>query len=239
MPLNDHFHPPWSLRRPWEGFHGAWATAIAFHLNGGLLPADYYAMPLVQVVGGVEVDVGGCQERTGGDVSNGTATAIWAPPQPALTLPLDVADADSFEVQVLRDFGGPQLRAAIELLSPGNKDRPAARRAFAEKCATYLRRGVSVIIVDVVTERPGNLHADILHALERDDAPPWESPTRLYAAAYRGVREGERARLEVWPEVLTLGSALPTLPLWLESDLCIPLGLEEGYQVTCGSLRMG
>jgi len=69
-------------------------------LNSGLLPADYYAMPLL---------------------------TVWSPPQPTLII--------SFEVQVLRNFGGPQLRAAIELVSPANKDRPAARRVFAGKCA--------------------------------------------------------------------------------------------------------
>ena len=28
MPLLDHFHPPVSERRSWEGFHGLWAAAL-------------------------------------------------------------------------------------------------------------------------------------------------------------------------------------------------------------------
>ena len=33
MPLLDHFHPPLSVRRPWESFHTTWAAALADHLN--------------------------------------------------------------------------------------------------------------------------------------------------------------------------------------------------------------
>ena len=149
MPLYDHFRPPWSVQRPWEGFHSAWATAIAFHLNNsGVLPADYFALPILKQPARLEVD---------------------------------------FEVQLQRDRGALQLRAAIELVSPSNKDRPATRRVFADKCADYLRRGVSVIVIDIVTERQANLHAEILQALERPEEPRWQSPTQLYAVAYRSV----------------------------------------------------
>jgi hypothetical protein len=236
MPLHDHFHPPWSVQRPWEGFHSVWATTIAFHLNSGVLPAEYFAMPLLQASGRVEVDVATFQEveRTAG----AGATALWAPPQPTLTIPLEGADTDSYEVQVLRNFGGPQLRAAIELISPSNKDRAASRRAFANKCAAYLQRAVSVVIIDIVTERSANLHAEILTNLERNGRPAWQSSTGLYAVAYRVALEGGQPNLQAWPEVVTVGAPLPELPLGLAADLCVPLRLEESYAVTCGSLRM-
>lgn len=238
MPLHDHFRPPWNVQRPWEGFQGAWASAMAFHLNSGILPADYFAIPLLQVGGRVEVDVGTFHQEEQLTGTSGTATAVWAPPQPALTLPLEVAETDTFEVQVLRNYGGPQLRAAIELVSPSNKDRAGSRRAFAGKCAGYLRKGLSVIVIDMVTERTANLHAEILTALERSQEPPWTSPTHLYAVAYRSVLTPQQQRLEIWPETLTVGAPLPSLPLWLGIDLCVPLNLEESYVVTCRSLRM-
>jgi len=239
MPLHDHFHPPWSVQRPWEGFHSAWATAIAFHLNSGLLPGDYFAMPLLEVGGRIEVDGGTFQEAEGaGDASGGEGTAAWAPPRPTLTIPLEAAATDAFEVQVLRNLGGPQLRAAIELVSPANKDRAGSRRVFAAKCAGYLRRRVAVMVIDVVTARLANLHAELLRALDRAEESSWESPSRLYAVSYRGVLEADPPRLEAWPEVLAVGSTLPVLPLWLEPDLSVRLPLEESYAVTCGSLRM-
>jgi hypothetical protein len=37
---------------------------------------------------------------------------------------------------------------------------------------------------------------------------------------------------------LTLGEPLPTLPLWLSTDLAIPLNLESSYEQTCQALRI-
>jgi len=43
--------------------------------------------------------------------------------------------------------------AAIELVSPGNKDRPETCRLFAAKCVAYLTRGIGLVVIDIVTER--------------------------------------------------------------------------------------
>jgi hypothetical protein len=115
---------------------------------------------------------------------------------------VDFARLDVCEVRVYEELGGPQLRAAIELISPANKDRPGSRRTFAAKCAGYLKQAVSVVMVDVVTERTANLHADLMEALEVSEAP-WESPTQLYAIAYRPVPLQKQQRIEAWPDVLT------------------------------------
>ena len=48
MPLLDHFRSSFSEDWPWESIHAAWANAIAANLNGGLLPPDYYALPLIK-----------------------------------------------------------------------------------------------------------------------------------------------------------------------------------------------
>jgi hypothetical protein len=37
---------------------------------------------------------------------------------------------------------------------------------------------------------------------------------------------------------LSLGKALPTLPLWLTSQLAVPLELEASYEQTCRDLRI-
>jgi hypothetical protein len=34
MALQDHFHPPLSVRRHWHAFHNAWAANIAADVNG-------------------------------------------------------------------------------------------------------------------------------------------------------------------------------------------------------------
>jgi hypothetical protein len=239
MPLLDHFYPPLSVERPWEGFHCAWASTIATRLNEEQLPPDYFAMPMVTVGGRVEVDVAAFQSGAAAGPANGAlATAVWAPPRPALTAAADFLEPDAFEVQVFKELGGPKLRAAIELVSPANKDRPGHRQAFAVKCAAHLQRGVSVIVVDIVTERAANLHAELAQVLGLADALAWQAPSGLYAVTYRPARGEVGGRIDVWAEALAAGEALPTLPLWLDEDLCLPLRLEESYKATCTSLRI-
>jgi hypothetical protein len=131
------------------------------------------------------------------------------------------------------------LRAAIELVSPSNKDRPGSRQTFAVKCASYLKQGVSVVIVDIVTARDANLHAEIFDVLEvKNRRAVWSSPSGLYAVAYRAVPVRKSPRLEAWPEPLAIGQPLPALPLWLSLDLYLPLRLEDSYLATCQSLRI-
>jgi len=201
------------------------------------LPEDYYALPLLTVAGQIEVDIATFSEPHSPTEKNGgvaTLPKAWAPPKATLAAEVDFVNLGLNEIHVYQQFGGPKLRAAIELVSPANKDRPSSRRSFALKACAYLHRGISLVVVDPVTERLANLHNEIVHLLELESILTWRSPTNLYAVAYRAVS----GRIEVWPEVLTLGAALPELPLWLNTDLCLPLPLEQSYQETCASLRI-
>ena len=126
--------------------------------------------------------------------------------------------------------------AAIELVSPSNKDRMTHRRSFVTKVASYLQQGVSVVTVDVVTDRQANLHKALVDLLDLSDAFEWQSPTGLSAVVYRVVKEDEKIGLDVWPFSLVLGAALPTIPLWIEPNLAVPIELELTYTTTCASL---
>jgi hypothetical protein len=141
MPLLDHFHPPLHGPRRWEGFHHAWATFIAQQLNQQTLPADYFAESEISVGPELEIDVATLEQAHQGD--RGAATAVWAPPRPHVTVKVDFARLDSYEIRVYRDLGGAELRAAIELVSPANKDWAGSRRTFAVKCAGYLKHGLA------------------------------------------------------------------------------------------------
>jgi Protein of unknown function (DUF4058) len=240
MPLLDHFHPPLHGPRRWEGFHHAWATVIAQQLNRGLLPVEYYAEPEISLGPNFEVDVATLQLDTpSGASDSSTGIMAWAPPKPELSVRVDFSRLDAIEIRIYQDVGGAELRAAIELISPANKDRTGSRQTFAAKCAGYLKHGISVVIVDVVTARTANLHREIFEMLGvRSRRAAWQSPTDLYAVAYRAVPVLKAPRVETWLEVLTLGETLPVLPLWLSPELCIPLHLEENYTETCRSLRI-
>jgi hypothetical protein len=149
------------------------------------------------------------------------------------------ADQDMYEVRLCDDRHSSRPVAVVELVSPFNKNRPAHRRAFAVKCAAYIQQHVSVVLVDVVTERNENLHDELMRALGREGPVLWTDPPLLYACAYRTTKANETWRMDTWAEALTLGVALPTLPLWLASDLAVPLELAVSYEETCRVLRIG
>jgi hypothetical protein len=238
MPLLDHFHPPLHGPRRCEGFHHAWATFIARQLNADVLPPGYFADPEISLGPEMEIDVATLELTQPKRSEPASTSAVWAPPRPKIAAKVDFARLDSYEVLVYQDLGGAELRAAIELISPGNKDRAGSRRTFAAKCAGYLRHGISVVIVDVVTARAANLHEELFDTLEVAQRSPWKSPTGLYAVAYRPVTVRKKPRVEAWPEALALGKPLPTMPLWLSLDLCVPVRLEDSYVETCQSLRI-
>lgn len=239
MPLLDHFHPPLSRQRQWESFPSAWAEAIAKQLNEGPLPARYYAEVHVKVGRRIEIDVGTFEETNdGGRPPAAGGVAVWAPPKPVASAPLAFTHPDLFEVQVLNDEEGPHVVAAVELVSPANKDRAAHRHMFAVKCGSYLQGGIGLVIVDVVTDRAGNLHHGLLDLLGLSLATPGQEDDELYAAAYRTVTAGEQLRLETWAEALAVGGPLPTLPLWIGPDVGLPLDLEQTYRAACAARRI-
>ncbi len=129
-----------------------------------------------------------------------------------------------------------RLVAAVELVSPANKDRPDHRRAFTAKCAGLLREGVSVVVVDIVTTRTSNLYAGLLEQIGVTDPALEPEPPLLYAAACRVSRREDAWRLETWTQALRLGQPLPTLPLWLADTLAVPLELDDSYEQSCALL---
>ncbi len=128
--------------------------------------------------------------------------------------------------------------AAIELVSPANKDRPDKRNAFVGKCAALLRNGVAVSIVDLVTIRQFNLYAELMTFLGHPDPTLGSEPPAVYAASCRWLRKDERAVLQTWSHALAVGRPLPTLPLWLTGDCYVPLDLEKSDEQTCEDLSI-
>lgn len=240
MPLMDHFHAPLAPRRHWESFHVNWAGAMADTLNESLLPEGYFAEEHARIGPSVEIDVATFRDlEPAGPQATATRTApprAWAPPAPALILP--AAFPDAFEVLVMESEGGSRLVAAIELVSPGNKDQPAQRQAFAIKCASDLCRGISLIVIDIVTTRRANLHNEIMQLLGHGDAFALPAETRLYAVAYRPIVRDQHEQVEVWPSRLEVSRPLPVLPLALNAELVLPIDLEATYTAACQRRRL-
>jgi len=233
MPLLDHFHPPLSQRRHWHAFHNAWATYISEDLNQHL-PQGYFAESNVQF--GIEIDVAAFDESENPSVFEKAHENQWMPPLPMQTIPIEV-ETDSLEVSIFSSIAGPVLVGAIELVSPANKDRPSHRETFVSKCETYIRQGIGLVIVDIVTDRKANLHTELLQKLGLTVAQ--DDKSTLYTSAYRPVELDNQPNLQIWQEALQIGQPLPTMPFWLRGNLCVPLHLSETYERTCRTRRIG
>jgi hypothetical protein len=244
MPLRDHFRPPLDDETSWDGLHGGWPMMIVASLSRKL-PPRYVAAPRVHPGGYVEIDVATYEKDEpasfvpeAGTDKGSVATAVWAPPRPTFRVSADPPDQDEYEVRVYDLKRNRRLVAAIEIVSPGNKDRPEYRRAFVAKCAALLQQRVSVAIVDLVTTRRSNLYGELLDLIGQTDPFLAPEPAPLYAVACRQTRRDDSWHFEAWFDALALGQPLPTLPLWLADDLAAPLELEATYEETCRILRI-
>ena len=244
MPLRDCFRPPLDKKTSWEGFHGSWPAVIVMALNRKL-PPRYLAEPRVHLGVSMEIDITTFDEEMpapsvsgyGAD-EGGVATAVWAPPRPTFVVATDLPDQYVYEVRVFDTWRDRRLVAAVEIVSPGNKDRPENRRAFVSRCAALLQERVSVAIVDLVTTRQFNLYGDLLELIGEEDPALAPEPPPLYAAACRWTRRDEAWHFESWKHPLALGQPLPTLPLWLSDHFAVPLELEATYEETCRIFRL-
>jgi hypothetical protein len=151
-------------------------------------------------------------------------------------------DVSAYEVRVYDTERNQRLVAAVELISPANKDRPEHRQAFVGKCAALLQNLVSVTIVDVVTTRDFNLYEQLLDFIGQSDPLLGAEPPAVYAVACRATKPQSKPagpwHLETWLKTLHIGQPLPTLPLWLADDFSVPLDLEASYEETCKALRI-
>jgi hypothetical protein len=242
MPLLDHFRPPILNNGSWEGFHAGWPMTMVMELCKSL-PEQYTAEPRVHLGKNFEVDV--CTFETddssvfpSSSDAGSVATALWAPPEPTLTLDLDPTEIYEYEVLIFDHDRGRELVAAIEIVSPANKDRPETRQAFVSKCAALVQKKVCVSIVDLVTVKRFNLYCEVLDVFCQTDPSFSPNPPSTYAVTFRSHALATRSRFESWAYPMVVGQRLPVLPIWLDNDHAISLDLEVSYQQTCSVLRL-
>jgi hypothetical protein len=95
---------------------------------------------------------------------------------------------------------------------------------------------VAVSIVDLVTVRHFNLYFELLALIGHSDPTIGDPTPHLYAASCRWTRQEKRTLLQAWSHVLIVGQPIPTLPLWLSTNLVVPLNLEQSYEQACSDL---
>ena len=218
MPLHD-----WTDRDNFDGFHTYWMTEIAVLLRH-TLPPPYQVL----LGSSPRMAIGGTRHRPDVGVANGThphtPTAAGAVREPDAEVPVATLD-EELTVQVERNG---RLVAAIEFISPRNKDRPDSRDYYTTRYLSYLHHGVHLLLVDV-HRRPLAFSFPQRFATELETELP--APSAPCAVTYRVGEplDGVGRLLAVWADPLTVGLPLPAVSLPLTVHLAVPVDLEGTY----------
>jgi len=231
MPIHD-----WTrvTAGTWHAFHLSWIAEIQLALNGGILPADYYAQA-EQIAGPLGPDVLTLQASEAPpngtaalSASSGGVALHVAPPPMRMTAEAEINDyVLKRRTLVIRHASGDRIVALLEIVSPGNKASRHALRSFVEKAVEALYRGYHLLLIDLCPpgpRDPNGIHGAIW--AEFSDEPfalPAGEPLTL--AAYSA---GPRKRAYVEPTAV--GRELIDMPLFLEEELYVNVPLEATYQ---------
>jgi hypothetical protein len=213
-----------------HNFHYRWLAALCDVLNGGALPAGYFAMA-EQRVGGPIPDVltlhlppppGPPPTRNGG-----TAVDTVPPKTRFVTRTEAAAYARRAHRVTVRDELG-EVVAVIEVVSPGNKESRHAIHSFVTKMGELIDHHINVVVVDVFPPTPRDpqgIHKVIWDEVGREE--PFELPPDkpLTAAAYCAAPD-----LTGYVEPFAVGDPLPGVPLFLRGEQWVPCPLEASYQ---------
>jgi hypothetical protein len=121
-----------------------------------------------------------------------------------------------------------RLIAAVELVSPRNKDRPSACAAYASNYAAYLLKGVHLLLVDVHRRPLRFSFADRIAEELQMEQPACPAP---YAVSYRVGEEAPNGGrfLAIWRRPLTVGAPLPSMQLPLSVQQSVLVDLDQTY----------
>lgn len=239
MPMRNHFLRD-EDRQLWEAVHGGWPMMIVRHLNPQL-PPEYIAHPKVHLGTYCEIDVAAfdgspSEERI--HVAPAASDLAWEPTAPTLAVETELTDFDVYEVRIYEGSVRGRLAAAIELVSPGNKDRPESRNQFVTKSAALLQQEVTVVLVDLVTARRFNMYQELMQHIGQSDPALGDNPPSTYATPSCWKIGRPHGHLRVWNYELKPGEAMPTLPIPLADDFGVTLDLKATYEETCHDLRI-
>lgn len=206
-------------------FHQEWYRGIKHRLNAGLLPPDHYAM-LDQVAVGVEPDVVTLQDRTDDPGSPDGGVATLAAPKTRFVAELVKFPPRRKNTVAVRHVSDDRVVAMIEVVSPGNKESNRALRAFVDKTADLLAKGVHLLVIDLFPPTPRDprgIHSVVSEELAGEEfAPPPGEP--LTAVAYEAT-----VPPRAYIEPLRVGGTLPDMPVFLRPGAHVVLPLEETY----------
>ncbi|HVS36297.1 MAG TPA: DUF4058 family protein [Gemmataceae bacterium] len=223
MPLHE-----WSDRPGWSGVHLLWIAELLRWIKPRL-PAGYRAYvasaPTLEVAASPEKPDVAVREwladKASASVRRGARKAALKPDE-------------EFRVKVIAPRKAVYierlgvLTAAVELVSPRNKDRAEARALYLNRYMSYLIEGANLLLIDV-HRRP--LRFSFADRINRQLGIRQESVPAPIAVAYRigDPLERDFQPLAIWRRPLSVGQALPVMPLPLTVETSVPVDLEQTY----------
>jgi len=227
MPIHD-----WSKVDAgiFHDFHQAWTIELRNALNGGALPAGFFAMA-EQILSGPIPDVVTLQRQPTNPTpqTRGGIAVADAPPRARFVTSADPDIYASRGNRIVIKHRLGEVVAVVEIVSPGNKSGRHALNSFVAKAAELLRQGINLLVVDLFPPSPRNpqgIHKAIWDEFQDE---PFELPADkpLTVAAYA-------AAVPRWAyvEPVAVGDPLPSLPIFLQPGIYVPAPLEASYQTT-------
>lgn len=220
-------------------FHCAWITHLAEALNGGILPAGFYALA-EQHAGQLIPDVLTLRlpEPHSDAPEDGGGLAIAEAP-PRVTRRLFASPDVSYRILrrtlTIRHTSRHRIVAIVEIVSPANKDRDSSVEELADKIDSALRFGCHVLLVDLLPTGPHDRRGSHGSVWERYCAEPDDAiadgPLTL-ASYVAGPLP------EAYVESRAVGAALPEMPLFLHVDSYVNVPLEPTYQAAYRGLPL-
>ena len=216
-------------------FHQIWSGRIMERLNAGLLPPDFYALIEQTAIRGDSKrripDVLALEYRDAENgSSDGSKTALMSRPNTAQKYKSDL-DAYRRKKNVLsiRHVTGDRVVAMIEIVSPGNKSGRGAFRDLVEKIGRLLAQGVHMLILDPFppTKRdPNGIHGALLKDIDGSRYLLPKTKPLTFVSYEADPADDFYADVKHFAN----GDPLPDMPVFLESDGCVMVPLEETYQ---------
>ncbi len=225
MPLHD-----WTDERGWDRVHPLWLTYLLEYVQERL-PEGYKAflgsVPSLAVDashGKPDVSVRQWGQQVVAEAAASSTRVLEPDLEASVVIRLDPQRA------VHIAYHG-QLIAAIEVVSPRNKDRADAKETYSNRYLGYLRLGVHLMLVDVLPRPKGFSFSDVITNSLGLALTPLPPP---FAGAYRvgevvPVGDDMGSLVGLWRRSLQIGQPLPKLPLPLSVHRAIEIDLEETY----------
>jgi hypothetical protein len=227
MPIHDW---TWVDSGTFHDFHQRWTLTLSNALNGGILPAGYFAM-VEQRVGGPIADVLALElalpaSTAEEDVGGGLAVAM-PPPRAEVTRRADaeVYSGRANRITVRHRHG--KVVAVVEIVSPGNKHSWAEFRTFVEKSADLIQQGVHMLVIDLFPPTARDPSGMAKAIWDQFEVEPMELPAGKPLTISSCDAGFARA---MYVSFAGVGDVLPDVPLFLRPEAYVYAPLESSYQ---------